>query len=71
MVYEAKFTEVCKYVITVNEFLQANTFTINAKRWNSFSVSTDTAREGIPWAAPSKAAPTVPEIVTPVPTFSP
>lgn len=35
--YDAKFTETCKYVTNVNEFFQTNTIAINEKRWKSFS----------------------------------
>jgi TRAP-type transport system periplasmic protein len=35
--YDAKFTETCKYVTNVNEFFQTNTIAISEKRWKSFS----------------------------------
>ena len=35
--YDAKFTEICKYVTEIKEFFQNQTITINYKRWKSFS----------------------------------
>jgi len=35
--FDAKFTETCKYVTNVNEFFQTNTLAITEKRWKSFS----------------------------------
>ena len=40
-------------------------------RWYSGVVWSETASPGTPKLAPSSVAPTVPEMVTPLPTFSP
>jgi TRAP-type C4-dicarboxylate transport system substrate-binding protein len=39
LLYDMKFTEACKYVTNINEFLQNNTIAIGSKRWKSFSPS--------------------------------